>query len=44
MHSKYAEAFEVIKIGNDTNLFARKLRPVIDQNAVALEQEESALC
>lgn len=44
MHSKYAEAFEVIKIGNDTNLFARKLRPAIDQKAVSLEHEAGALC
>lgn len=44
MHSKYAEAFEVIKIGNDTNLFSRKLSPLIDQKAVSLEHEASALC
>jgi LmbE family N-acetylglucosaminyl deacetylase len=28
MHSKYAEAFEVIKISNDTNLFSGEQRPV----------------
>jgi LmbE family N-acetylglucosaminyl deacetylase len=44
MHAKYAEAFEVIKIGNDTNLFARKQQPVMDQKAIALEHEASALC
>jgi LmbE family N-acetylglucosaminyl deacetylase len=27
MHSKYAEAFEVIKISNDTNLFVNEQRP-----------------
>lgn len=44
MHTKYAEAFEVIKIGNDTNLFAREQRPLTDRNAVSLAHEVSTVC
>jgi LmbE family N-acetylglucosaminyl deacetylase len=44
MHAKYAEAFEVIKIGNDTNLFAREQLPGTIRNVVALENEASTAC
>ena len=44
MHTKYAEAFEVVKIGNDTNLFARERHPATDLKAVSLEREASTLC
>lgn len=44
MHSKYAEAFEVIKIGNDTNLFARNPWPAFDLKAQSFDREASMAC
>lgn len=44
MHTKYAEAFEVIKIGNDTNLFARSQVTFADSRAQSLEYEASLVC
>lgn len=44
MHTKYAEAFEVIKIGNDTNLFARSQVALADSRVQSIEHEASLVC
>ena len=44
MHTKYAEAFEVIKIGNDTNLFARQQSLATDWMVDSLEHEAGLVC
>ena len=44
IHAKYAEAFEVIKISNDTNLFLGEKHAAHAQSRVAEDQVENVLC